>query len=204
MPEETSPLPKSIPPPVVESTPSGASADARALNDLRKEVVEARNLVIKTDNLLKNMHAELKKFSVQQDEFRKSRMWSSAGAYGLFALICVLGAVFFAQSQGSHEREAAKAAEERARLEVQKAEVAQKQLKDKADASERALHIYDSLSSEKEGSGLTAAIANAARYERKQLSTLESKAIDDKLMLLRERLSSAALEKGQSAFRRGD
>ncbi len=40
----------------------------RAIDDIRREVIESRNLVIKTDNLLKNLHAELKHHHEQEDE----------------------------------------------------------------------------------------------------------------------------------------
>jgi len=65
------------------------SASEGELSLLRKEVIEARNLVIKTDNLLKNMHAEIKKMGARQDEFAKRRFWSSGTAYVCISVIAV-------------------------------------------------------------------------------------------------------------------
>jgi hypothetical protein len=38
---------------------------SKALEDIRREVIEARNMTIKTDNALKSLHAELKAVSQQ-------------------------------------------------------------------------------------------------------------------------------------------
>src|SRR5688572_9517737 len=73
----------------------------RDLTDIRKEVIEARNLVIKTDNLLKNLHAELKLVGKRQEDFQKRQWLSSAVAYALFAALCVAGAVMVSSSRVS-------------------------------------------------------------------------------------------------------
>ena len=59
----------------------------KELTDIRREVIESRNLVIKTDNLLKSLHAEVKVVGKRQDEFQKHQWLSSAAAYLAFALI---------------------------------------------------------------------------------------------------------------------
>ena len=45
-----------------------ATETDKGLDDIRREVIESRNLVIKTDNLLKNLHAELKVVGKRQEE----------------------------------------------------------------------------------------------------------------------------------------
>src|SRR5881296_3449087 len=81
-------------PPHVES--AGRDGD---LSTLRKELIEARNLVIKTDNLLKNLHAELKQMGRKQELFEKRHMMTSVAAYFLFAALATLGAFSFARSE---------------------------------------------------------------------------------------------------------
>ena len=80
--------PRSVPP-VVEHQ----SAGERDLSDLRREVIESRNLVIKTDNLLKNLHAELKHMGRKQEQFEKRHMATSVAAYILFAAIATLASL---------------------------------------------------------------------------------------------------------------
>lgn len=204
MPDETSPSPKPAPALSEPPLPSGASLEARALSELRKEVVEARNLVIKTDNLLKNMHAELKKFGERQEEFSRRRFWSSATAFVIFAALCAALAITIARTEGSREREAAQAAEQKAKSAQAQADAAVQKAQVRKEATEKAARIYEQLSSEKEGPGMNAAITNAARLDRAQLSPLEARALDDRLAALRDRLAQRALEQGQAAFRRGD
>src|SRR5712675_2961898 len=92
--------PRSVPP-VVEHQ----SAGDRDLSDLRREVIESRNLVIKTDNLLKNLHAELKHMGRKQELFEKRHMMTSVAAYFLFAALATLGAFSFARSEIRGARE---------------------------------------------------------------------------------------------------
>src|SRR3954470_18513345 len=83
----------------------------KSLDDIRREVIEARNLVIKTDNLLKNLHAELKGVGKRQEDFQKHLWISSAAAYVLFLVLVVVGASLISSSRMSS------ATQERERLE---------------------------------------------------------------------------------------
>src|SRR5947209_15772273 len=65
----------------------------KGFDEIRREVIESRNLVIKTDNLLKNLHAEVKMVGKRQEDFQKRQFLSSAVAYALFAAIAIAGAI---------------------------------------------------------------------------------------------------------------
>src|SRR5258708_19595292 len=90
MAEETS-MTRSIPPP--EGHGEGD------LSLLRKEVIEARNLIIKTDNLLKNLHAELKQMGRKHEEQEKRHWMTSVTAYIAFAVIAAAGAIAYARAE---------------------------------------------------------------------------------------------------------
>src|ERR1700730_12944893 len=77
--------------------PAGQDGDISAL---RKEVIEARNLVIKTDNLLKNLHAELKQMGRKHEEQEKRHWMTSVTAYIGFAVIAGVGGIAFANTDG--------------------------------------------------------------------------------------------------------
>src|SRR5437764_13264024 len=87
----------------MESEPK--SDTERGFEEIRKEVVESRNLVIKTDNLLKNLHAELKLVSKRQEEIAKKGWVGSAVAYGLFSALALVGSVMVANARVSSARE---------------------------------------------------------------------------------------------------
>src|SRR5512138_313608 len=76
-------------------------SETKELTEIRKEVIEARNLVIKTDNLLKNLHAEVKAVGKRHEDFQR-RQWISSGvAYALFAMLAVGGAVMVTRTSTS-------------------------------------------------------------------------------------------------------
>ena len=102
---------------------------SKPLDEIRREVIESRNMTIKTDSALKTLHAELKLVSSQQDAFQ-SRTWFSTGAaYIVFAALCVAGVVAISNARASS------ANAERERLEKQVAELTASVDKVKADAA---------------------------------------------------------------------
>ncbi len=198
MSNETTP---SRPPPAVSEPPSVPDRD---ISDLRREVIESRNLVIKTDNLLKNLHAELKQMGRKQELFEKRHMMTSVAAYFLFAAIATLGAFSFARSEIRGAREEAVANEGKVKQLTQDVEALRRAEVSRREASEKAARAYDLLGSEKEGPGQTLAMDQALHLDRQLLSRMEAKALDDRSAGLKARIAQLALERGNAAFRRND
>ena len=190
---------RSTPPPVEPH-----AAGDRDLEILRREVIESRNLVIKTDNLLKNLHAELKQMGRKQEMFEKRHMMTSVAAYILFATIATIGAFTFARSEIRGAREEAIANEGRAKQLTQEVEAMRRAESARRDASEKAARAYELLGSEKEGPGQTLAMDQALHLDRQLLSRLEGKALDDRAAGLKVKMAQAALERGNAAFRHND
>jgi len=178
--------------------------DSSDLVLLRKEIIEARNLVIKNDNLLKNLHAELKLMGRRADEQEKRHIFTSVTAYIAFAVIASVGAVAYARAEVHTAREEAASNEARAKSLQQDAEKIKSGDQARRDASEKAMRVYELLGSEKEGPGLSAAMQQSVHLDRGQLSALEARAIDDRSAGMKVRIAEAALNAGQSAFRRQD
>jgi tetratricopeptide (TPR) repeat protein len=190
--------PRSVPPAVEHP------AAERDFSDLRREVIESRNLVIKTDNLLKNLHAELKQMGRKQELFEKRHMMTSVAAYFLFAALATLGAFSFARSEIRGAREESAANEGKAKQLAQEVETLRRADGQRRDASEKAARAFDLLGSEKEGPGQTLAMDQALHADRQLLSRLEAKALDDRAAGMKTKMAQAALERGNSAFRRND
>ncbi len=197
MAEETS-TPRSVPPPADAGSQDGEMAL------LRKEVIEARNLVIKTDNLLKNLHAELKQMGRKHDEQEKRHWMTSVTAYVAFVILCAVGAIAYARAEVRTAREEAQSNEARAIALQKDAEKIKSADQARHDASEKALRVYELLGSEKEGPALNQAISQALHLDRSQISALEGKAIDDRTAGMKQRMAEMALSAGQGAFRRQD
>ena len=81
---------------------------------LRKEILEARNLIIKTDSLLKNLHAELKQMGRKHEEQEKRHWMTSVTAYIVVAIIASVGAIAYARAEVRTAREEASSNEARA------------------------------------------------------------------------------------------
>lgn len=192
-----------------EETSMGRSSakdlsDESDLSLLRKEVVEARNLVIKNDNLLKNLHAELKLMGRKHDEQERRHWMTSVTAYIAFAVIAAVGAVAYARAEVRTARDEAQANEARAKQLQQDAEKIKTADQTRRETSDKAMRVYDQLGTEKEGPALSAAMQQAMHLDRGQLSALEARAIDDRAAGMKQRIAQSALNAGQSAFRRQD
>jgi tetratricopeptide (TPR) repeat protein len=68
-----------------------ASGPSPALGDLHREIIEARNQAIKTDNLVKNLSAEIKQISRRQESYQRRYLLNSAVAYVLFVAAVFTG-----------------------------------------------------------------------------------------------------------------
>src|SRR6185436_17777890 len=62
------------------------------LRDIKREIVESRGLIIKTNNLTNALASDLKSISRRQLGFERRAFWNSAGANLLFVVV-VIGVV---------------------------------------------------------------------------------------------------------------
>lgn len=61
------------------------------LRELRREVIESRGLVIKTNNLTNALAADLKSIAKRQVGYERRISWNSAAAYLVFVVVVLLG-----------------------------------------------------------------------------------------------------------------
>ncbi|MBI5547050.1 MAG: tetratricopeptide repeat protein [Deltaproteobacteria bacterium] len=183
----------------------------RELAELRKEVLESRNLVIKTDNLLKNLFAELKSVSKKsEDQYR--RTWFASGtAYLVFLGLAVAVAVLGARASVSSERARVETAQGEAEQAKKRGDDLAAQLaKSKQDgevarvAGERAIAVYKLLTEGENEAARLRGVDELAKLDRTRLGALELKALDDKAKGLRAELGQTAFERGRAAHRRED
>ena len=175
----------------------------KLLEDIRREVVESRNMTIKTDNALKTLHAELKLVSSQQDAFQRRTWFSTGAAYVVFAALCVAGVVVISNTRASG------ANSERERLEKQVVELTGTIDRLKAEATgqlaaeQSALGVYrqmTTLPGEERLKGIDA----LQKIDQSKLSAFAKLVLQDRATLLRKEVGGAVLEKGKSAFRKQD
>jgi TolA-binding protein len=166
-------------------------------------VIEARNLVIKTDNLLKSLHAEVKQVGKRQDDFQK-RSWVSSGvAYGLFAALCIGGAILVSAARSSS------ANGERDRLEKQLAELTTQTDKLKAESqanaqAQRSANDIYQMMTRLPGDERLKGIDELAKLDTTRLSPLEKQSLTDRADLLRKEVGQSTFERGKQNFRKQD
>jgi TolA-binding protein len=171
----------------------------KSLDDIRREVIESRNLVIKTDNLLKNLHAELKLVGKRQEDFERRAMFSSAAAYLGFLVLAVGGAFMFANAKASG------AAGDRERLEKQVTELSAKvdqqksEMQASAAAEQRASEVYRQMTTTV-GEERLRAVDALARLDTKALSPFAARALQDRAGLIRKEVGGGMLERGRKAY----
>lgn len=175
----------------------------KPLEEIRREVVEARNMTIKTDNALKSLHAELKVVSAQQAEFQKRTWFSTGAAYLGFLGVCVAGA--FAVSGAK----AASATEQKQRLEQQVGELTAQIEKQKteaaavAQAEKSAADVYKMMTT-LPGEERLKGVEALQKLDLSKISPLTRQALQDRATLLRKEVGASVLERGKTAFRRSD
>jgi TolA-binding protein len=175
----------------------------KQMSDLKKEVVEARNLIIKNDNVLKNIQADVKKVFDRQEQFERRSWLSSVTAYIFFAALSAMGAYMFAAAKGRATTE--ELASTRAAAHQSDAAAAQiKASQETAErASKRALDIFERLAGE-DATRRNEALSELARLDTKKLTPLEQRALEEKAHSLRLEAAREAYESGRAAINRRD
>jgi TolA-binding protein len=113
------------------------------LREIKREIIESRGLVIKTNNLTNALSADIKSIAKRQQTYERRLTWNSAAAYIVFVLV-VLFALKLAWDarvdQIKAETEQKTLDNERLRKEAKEA---QKRDEDRARAEARAAQFYE-------------------------------------------------------------
>lgn len=175
----------------------------KALDEIRREVIESRNMTIKTDNALKTLHAELKNVSNQQEAFQRRTWFSTGAAYLVFSALCVAGVIALSGAK------AAAATSEKERLEKQVADLEKTVADLKAEASaaqaaeQSAMQVYKmmtTLPGEERLKGIDA----LAKLDQSKLDAFTKLALSERAASLRREVGASILDKGKTAFRKQD
>lgn len=169
------------------------------LREIRREIVESRSLVIKTNNLTSGLAADLKTISKRQSSFERRALYNSAIAYVLFVVV-VLGVVKVAYDArievNSQETNAAKE-------KVKVLEVELKKLRDnedrRRDAEVQAQGFLELIRSGKKRD----VIEGFDKLKALPLSRAETTFLSDALERTRSELSIESYQSGLEHVRAG-
>ncbi len=73
--------------PVMES-----SGDVK---EIKKEIIEARGLIIKSNNLTNSLSAEVRSIAKRQATYERAMSWNSIAAYVIFVVLLFMAGYFF-------------------------------------------------------------------------------------------------------------
>ncbi len=186
--------------------PETAGVD-KELAALRKEVYEARSLIIKTDNLLKTFHAELKTIASRQDAAERRHFVGHVAAYVVIGALAAAGAWWVSGVAASTERaraerslKAAKTAQDAAKK-AEKAATAGLARRDRA--SREALDAYHLLTS-KDPKSQARGLERYAAIAPSDLPPFASTVLDDVSRSVRQQAAQDAYDAGLKAYHQGD
>ncbi|MCA9625711.1 MAG: tetratricopeptide repeat protein [Myxococcales bacterium] len=169
------------------------------LRDIKREIIESRGLIIKTNNLTNALAADLKSIGKRQQNFERRAFWNSAAANGLFVLV-VIGVVKFAWDArvDAVERETRQAHSQISRLEGEL-----KQLQADAEARSKganaAAAFYELMRSGKKRELIEA----FEKLSKEELSRAERAFFRDEVDRVRSQLAVNAYHEGLEAMRSG-
>lgn len=126
------------------------------LKSLRSEIIESRNLTIKTDNLIKNLSSDVRQIGKRQEKYEKRYVFNSVVAYVLFSVIIFLGLYLAFQAQVAREREAVDAAKVRIMDLQGRVQELESELERRREAEEQAYSLLRFLEEGKRDQLLTA------------------------------------------------
>lgn len=113
------------------------------VRELKREVIESRGLVIKTNNLTNALAADLKSISKRQAGYERRISWNSASAYISFIVVVLIGVKVL----WDYQYENLRTGDGGAKVELEKARATIKELEKREEArarSETAAHkLYD-------------------------------------------------------------
>jgi hypothetical protein len=175
----------------------------RELQDPRRDTGELRQVVQRTDHLLKAVQADLKALADERAASSRRLGFTTATAYCLFAALALLGAYSFARAalRGQSD-ELARARDERSTA-AKALDDVREAAKSREEASAEALTAFDQLGSsdaKKRSQGLSF----IAGLKAERLSALEVKALKEKASGMRLVAAQDALDSGRQAFARRD
>ena len=169
------------------------------IHDVKKEVTKTHNLIIKTDNLVKNLSSEIRQIQKKQEKYERKYIFNSVVAYVIFVIIIFGGLyVAFDAKVGVVRREKEVLEEKLSKTEAERDEM-QKKLSVRAQ-QERVTERFLRLKRQKQDYD---ALKEADRLDAKVLSPLLSDLVRKEADDLRTRLAGVALQEGKSLLQKG-
>ncbi len=169
------------------------------IGEIRKEIIESHNLIIKTDNLIKNLSSDLKQIHKKQERYERKYIFNSVTAYIIFVVVIFGGLyVAFDAKTGVVVKEKERIEKD---LELQKAEIVKLQKKiSQRSQQDRIAERF--LRLKKEDRNLDA-LKVAESLDSLQVSPLIDYLVTKEAEELRLKLAGDTMDAGKALFNKG-
>src|SRR5579862_4183998 len=163
------------------------------LSEIKREIIESRGLVIKTNNLTNALSSDVKSIAKRQQTYERRLSWNSASAYVVF--FAALKLAWDARvDQIKAETEQRGQDNERLRKELKDA---QKRDEDRARAEARAAQFYDLVRQGKRAD----LVEQYASLKNEPLSKAEAAVFGDAVERARNELAAQLYQQGMDRVR---
>ncbi len=168
------------------------------LKRFQAELVESRNLTIKTDNLIKNLSSEVRQIGKRQELYEKRYVFNSVVAYILFSVLIFAGLYLAFQAQVAREREAVVGAQVRIQDLQNRVGELEAELERRREAEEEAYSLYRLLEEKKEEEILERFPAVRGKLVNRSEVEMLQREVDR----INRDLAKAAFEQGAQFYKR--
>lgn len=166
---------------------------ANELREVKKEIIEARGLIIKSNNLANSLAAEVRTIAKRQASYERHLAWNSIVAYIIFVVLILVGVqLVYTQRKAVLEE---KVLAEKSRAEEAEQELAELKTKKKQGTKTRGkdlLSLYELIHDRDRQAAIDAFDA----IDKEQLTELERKLLADTIEGFRGDLSMLHYSKG--------
>lgn len=169
-----------------------------ALRRVRSELIESRNLTIKTDNLIKNLSADVRLIGKRQETYEKRYVFNSVVAYILFSVLIFAGLYLAFQAQVARERDAVMAAQVRINDLQTRVQDLEGELERRREAEEEAYNLYRLVEESKQDE----LIERFPAVRGKLVNRAEVELMQREVDRINSELARSAFDAGLRAFKR--
>lgn len=169
------------------------------LRELKREIIESRGLIIKTNNLTNSLAADIKSIAKRQQGYERRMVWNSATAYVVFVIVVfVVMKLAWDARVDAVRAETDQTSDKVVRLEKELREVQQRD-EERSRVDSRAAAMYELIRQNKEAD----LIQTFEGLDKDMLSKTELRMFTDAVEQARNKLSIEAYQTGLEHARTG-
>lgn len=163
------------------------------LREIKKEIIEARALIIKSNNLANSLSAEVRSIAKRQASYERHLSLTSVAAYVIFTVLIWLGVqLAYNQRQASLESSLASERERAAEAEAELERLQKERGEEGEVGDEKLLELYELI----DDADRQAAIDAYEKIDPESLTPVEKKLLDDEIEEFRSDLSMQHYARG--------